>query len=170
MLPRPPVAALYGRQAARAATGKFPPRAEICKNAAAPNCRSAVKACPAAFPPRVRAGSPPELYPPAQARKNRRGSPLSEIPLTSALRLKKDRRKFHFAAVLCSFNYQITPWQVLAITSNCCSRVRSINLTAYPETLIVKFWYSSFSGCSIQSMSFSVPNTFTFKWCAPWSK
>ena len=30
------------------------------------------------------------------------------------------------------------------MTSNCCSCVRSINFTAYPDTLIVKFAYSSF--------------------------
>ena len=60
-----------------------------------------------------------------------------------------------------------TSWQVLAITSNCCSLVRSINLTAYPDTRIVKFAYSGFSGCSIASISLSVPNTFTFRWCAP---
>ena len=35
------------------------------------------------------------------------------------------------------------------------------------ETRMVKFWYSSFSGCSMASLSFSTPKTFTFKWCAP---
>ena len=60
-------------------------------------------------------------------------------------------------------NYYIDLWQVLEITSICCSRVKSINLTAYPDTRIVKFAYSSFSGCSIASINFSVPNTFTFK-------
>ncbi len=55
-------------------------------------------------------------------------------------------------------------WHVLEITSNCCSLVKSMNLTAYPDTRIVKFAYSSFSGCSIASISFSIPNTFTFKW------
>lgn len=54
-------------------------------------------------------------------------------------------------------------WNVLEITSNCCSLVRSINLTAYPDTRIVKFAYSGFSGCSIASSSFSLPNTFTFR-------
>ena len=57
----------------------------------------------------------------------------------------------------------ILSWQVLAITSSCCSLVRSMNFTAYPDTRIVKFAYSSFSGCSIASISFSVPNTFTFR-------
>ena len=61
------------------------------------------------------------------------------------------------------FPYYILSWQVLAITSSCCSLVRSINLTAYPDTRIVKFAYSSFSGCSIASISFSFPNTFTFR-------
>ena len=67
----------------------------------------------------------------------------------------------------CKFGNYIRSWQVLAITSSCCSRVRSMNLTAYPDTRIVKFAYSGFSGCSIASISFSVPNTFTFRWCAP---
>jgi len=54
-------------------------------------------------------------------------------------------------------------WHVLDITSICCSFVKSMNFTAYPDTRIVKFAYSSFSGCSIASISFSVPNTFTFR-------
>ena len=58
-------------------------------------------------------------------------------------------------------------WQVRLMTSSCCSRERSMNLTAYPLTRIVKLAYSGFSGCSIASTSFSVPNTFTFRWCAP---
>ena len=56
-----------------------------------------------------------------------------------------------------------TSWQVRAITSSCCSLVRLINLTAYPETRMVKLAYSGFSGCSIASFSFSIPKTFTFK-------
>ena len=59
--------------------------------------------------------------------------------------------------------YYILSWHVREITSSCCSLVRSINLTAYPDTRIVKFAYSSFSGCSIASMSFSLPNTFTLR-------
>ena len=55
-------------------------------------------------------------------------------------------------------------WQVREITSSCCSRVRSMNFTAYPETRMVKFAYSGFSGCSIASMSFSVPKTLTLRW------
>lgn len=61
------------------------------------------------------------------------------------------------------FLYYILSWHVREITSSCCSLVRSMNLTAYPDTLIVKFAYSSFSGCSIASMSFSLPNTFTLR-------
>ena len=37
------------------------------------------------------------------------------------------------------------------------------DIDAYPDTRIVKFAYSGFSGCSIASISFSVPNTFTFR-------
>ena len=59
--------------------------------------------------------------------------------------------------------YYILSWHVREITSSCCSLVRSMNLTAYPDTRIVKFAYSSFSGCSIASMSFSLPNTFTLR-------
>ena len=59
--------------------------------------------------------------------------------------------------------FYILSWHVREITSSCCSLVRSMNLTAYPDTLIVKFAYSSFSGCSIASMSFSLPNTFTLR-------
>ncbi len=61
------------------------------------------------------------------------------------------------------FLYYILSWHVREITSSCCSLVRSMNLTAYPDTRIVKFAYSSFSGCSIASMSFSLPNTFTLR-------
>lgn len=61
------------------------------------------------------------------------------------------------------FLYYILSWHVREITSSCCSFVRSMNLTAYPDTRIVKFAYSSFSGCSIASMSFSLPNTFTLR-------
>ena len=57
-----------------------------------------------------------------------------------------------------------------AITSSCCSRVRSMNFTAYPLTRMVKLAYSSFSGCSIASRSLSTPKTFTLRWCAPRSK
>lgn len=59
--------------------------------------------------------------------------------------------------------FYILSWHVREITSSCCSLVRSMNLTAYPDTRIVKFAYSSFSGCSIASMSFSLPNTFTLR-------
>ena len=61
------------------------------------------------------------------------------------------------------FLYYILSWHVREITSSCCSLVRSMNLTAYPDTRIVKFAYSSFSGCSIASISFSLPNTFTLR-------
>ena len=37
-------------------------------------------------------------------------------------------------------------------------------VTAGAMDSMVKFWYSSFSGCSIASLSLSIPNTFTFKW------
>ncbi len=60
-------------------------------------------------------------------------------------------------------SYYILSWHVRAITSSCCSLVRSMNFTAYPDTRIVKFAYSSFSGCSIASISFSFPNTFTLR-------
>ena len=74
------------------------------------------------------------------------------------------------SSLFCSFSIfqikcsdYICSWHVLAITSNCCSRVRSMNLTAYPDTRIVKFAYSGFSGCSIASRSLSTPNTLTFR-------
>ena len=71
--------------------------------------------------------------------------------------------RFHgWGRPLCGFSY-IVSWQVLAMTSSCCSLVRSMNFTAYPETRIVKFAYSGFSGCSIASFSFSMPNTLTFR-------
>lgn len=68
-----------------------------------------------------------------------------------------------YSGMLDIFLYYILSWHVREITSSCCSLVRSMNLTAYPDTRIVKFAYSSFSGCSIASMSFSLPNTFTLR-------
>ena len=62
-----------------------------------------------------------------------------------------------------SGTYQSASWQVREITSSCCSLVKSMNLTAYPDTRIVKLAYSGFSGCSIASMSFSLPNTLTLR-------
>ncbi len=71
----------------------------------------------------------------------------------------------HLACTFWNVGYffYILSWHVREITSSCCSLVRSMNLTAYPDTRIVKFAYSSFSGCSIASMSFSLPNTFTLR-------
>ena len=59
-------------------------------------------------------------------------------------------------------NY-IFSWKVRLITSICCSLVRSMNLTAYPDTRMVKLAYSGFSGWFIASMSFSRPNTLTLR-------
>src|SRR5699024_4867354 len=88
----------------------------------------------------------------------RKGTGLSAKRDGAAVKKGRSQTEFHYVPE----NY-ILSWQVLAITSSCCSLVRSMNFTAYPDTRIVKFAYSSFSGCSIASISFSVPNTFTFR-------
>lgn len=57
-------------------------------------------------------------------------------------------------------NYTLS-WNVLLITSSCCSFESLLKFTAYPDTLIVRVGY--FSGSSIAAIKISLVITFTFK-------
>ena len=95
----------------------------------------------------VNAGAPQKRAHRKRGVHRKRGAPRRYGPPVDAWRSVKAG-----APCLCALEGSCEPvpyilsWQVRAITSSCCSRVRSMNFTAYPETRMVKLAYSGFSG------------------------